>query len=355
VTLLDELTTSTPDTALDRFRTGALAAAVMDAGPEQLAARVDATVTRLCGGATVCLRVGNPLRAPLTLERILIQIAGAETDLVIDGDSGTLRRALAQRGSRILFVIEQAETLHPPVLLVLQQMLLTPASSMEVRVLLAGAPALHDLLHHCALAAKLGPIRNMLDLASPPDQPDQLFDPPELDEPELDAPEPAEAVPLPSAQPAVIAAPPPPAPIIPVPKQSQPWPVTDAALAASPEQAAARRLAVEGEAALAELRAKVSHDFHPIRPVRRRRSADRALFWVIASVGVLIVLAAAATTVLTWPRLLDLMGPEPFAHAEAVILRGGVRVQGGMAIAWREFLLWFGKAWAEFQLWVRSF
>ncbi len=77
-------------------RETALRALVAEAGPD---ARV--------------IRVGNPLRAPLTIERILIQTGLVEAGLLTDEEADQAMQQLFRRndGDRTLLVIEQAETL----------------------------------------------------------------------------------------------------------------------------------------------------------------------------------------------------------------------------------------------------
>ena len=65
--------------------------------------------------STRVVRVGNPLRAPLTLDRILIQLAGPESDLPSGEDARTVLGTVMQHhagAAHVLLCIEQAETLH---------------------------------------------------------------------------------------------------------------------------------------------------------------------------------------------------------------------------------------------------
>jgi hypothetical protein len=78
---------------------------------------LDALLDTLADGRTRFARATNPLRARLTLERLLIQVIvnypdGTETA------PGIIRRIAERRGdeTRVLLVIERAETLHPDVL-----------------------------------------------------------------------------------------------------------------------------------------------------------------------------------------------------------------------------------------------
>lgn len=148
----------TVNPAAKRLQAGADGALVIERDPERRAQLVDAAV--LAGRRGPCLRIANPLRAPLTLERILFQIAGDETTLSFDGNAALLSRSLAQRGDHVLLVINQAETLHLPVLYVLQQLMAAPRAS--VQLLLAGDARLLALLQHSPLAHKLARLREQL-------------------------------------------------------------------------------------------------------------------------------------------------------------------------------------------------
>ena len=96
------------------------------------------------------VRVGNPLRSPLTLDRILMQVAGPDGDIIL-GQDATVVQAITRRQAqetRVLLVIEQADTLHPAALRSLQAM--TPHFKQDgqpaLRVAFVGRTAFRDLL-----------------------------------------------------------------------------------------------------------------------------------------------------------------------------------------------------------------
>ena len=67
-----------------------------------------------CPQSARVLRVGNPLRSPLTIERILIQAGKEEVGLLTDDAADEAIQRLCQRRSgetQVVLVIEQAETL----------------------------------------------------------------------------------------------------------------------------------------------------------------------------------------------------------------------------------------------------
>ena len=96
------------------------------------------------------VRVGNPLRSPLTLDRILMQVAGPDGDVIL-GQDATVVQAITRRQAqetRVLLVIEQADTLHPAALRSLQAM--TPHFKQDgqpaLRVAFVGRTAFRGLL-----------------------------------------------------------------------------------------------------------------------------------------------------------------------------------------------------------------
>ena len=79
---------------------------------------VSELVASVAGPDVRVVRVGNPLRSPLTLDRILMQVAGPDGDVILGQDAAVVQaitRRQAQE-TRVLLVIEQADTLHPAAL-----------------------------------------------------------------------------------------------------------------------------------------------------------------------------------------------------------------------------------------------
>lgn len=123
----------------------ALRALVAEAGPD---ARV--------------IRVGNPLRAPLTIERILIQTGLVEAGLLTDEEAGQAMQQLLRRddGDRTLLVIEQAETLSQAALQTLARLAHGSAGQAALlQVVFVGEPAFAGLV---LATPDAGPIRAAL-------------------------------------------------------------------------------------------------------------------------------------------------------------------------------------------------
>ena len=150
------------------------------------------------------IRVGNPLRAPLTIERILIQTGLVEAGLLTDAEAGqAMQQLLQRRGSRTMLVIDQAETLSQPALQAIAR-LAPPATARAAdhaeapHIVLAGRPAFAELVR---ATPDVGPIRDAL-----PRLPGLLQAEPSAGAlPQVDDPPPAAPQPLP----------PPPAPGVP--------------------------------------------------------------------------------------------------------------------------------------------
>lgn len=122
-----------------------------DAGARTTA--LDTALRGLERAGAFIVRVANPLRTPLTMERILIQVAGFQTDLTQGEDTDTLMRTVIARlhtgRERLVLSVEQAETLHPMALILLDQI----ARPLEVggpapQILLTGTPAFARMLGH---------------------------------------------------------------------------------------------------------------------------------------------------------------------------------------------------------------
>ncbi len=94
-------------------------------------------------------RVTNPLRARLTLERLLIQVINGGPE-ALEGSPATIIRRIADRRAqetRVVLIIERAETLHPEVLRFLGQTAsLFPDGVPQLQVVFVGQPAFQQLL-----------------------------------------------------------------------------------------------------------------------------------------------------------------------------------------------------------------
>lgn len=127
------------------------------------AADLNAVLAELRPPQVRVIRVGNPLRSPLTLERILIQVAGPEGEVFGGDDARLIVRAIAeQQGqeSHVILVIEQADTLHIKVLRSLQAMspYFTQDGIPTLQILFVGRPAFLALL----AGVELTPLREDL-------------------------------------------------------------------------------------------------------------------------------------------------------------------------------------------------
>jgi hypothetical protein len=128
-------------------------AAIITADPLSRSAGLQAALAAMLEEGVALVRVGNPLSAPLSLIRILIQL-----ELVSDGEGSSgdddvrlgqlLERHRTVQG-RVGLIIEQAETLEPAALFALQQLVSGPGS---VLVLFVGQPAFWELLEDTHLA-----------------------------------------------------------------------------------------------------------------------------------------------------------------------------------------------------------
>jgi hypothetical protein len=94
-------------------------------------------------------RVTNPLRARLTLERLLIQVIQGNMDDIANDPAAIIRRIAERRQdeTRVVLVIERAETLHPEVLRFLgRTAALFPDGVPRLQVLFVGRPEFRPLL-----------------------------------------------------------------------------------------------------------------------------------------------------------------------------------------------------------------
>ena len=121
------------------------------------------------GPGTRVVRVGNPLRAPLTIERILIQSGQMEAGLLTDDAADQAMHRLCHRRdgeARVLLAIDQAETLSPAALRTLVRTAAPsgpprpPQGSVQadLHVVFIGTPAFAALL----AAPGLEPLRDAL-------------------------------------------------------------------------------------------------------------------------------------------------------------------------------------------------
>ncbi|HEY0205144.1 MAG TPA: hypothetical protein VGC15_13460 [Acetobacteraceae bacterium] len=124
-----------------------------------------ALLAGLAPGARI-LRVGNPLRSPLTIERILIQSGQPAVGMLTDEAAEDALQRLCLRHpseSRVVLVIDQAETLNAVAIRILSRLVAPggrPSAGMAalLHVVLVGLPSFKQLLKDKAAA----PIRDAL-------------------------------------------------------------------------------------------------------------------------------------------------------------------------------------------------
>ena len=84
----------------------------------QREAGIESLMDAIADNGTRFVRATNPLRARLTLERLLIQVIQGYPDASAGNPAAIIRRIAERRGdeTRVVLIIERAETLHPEVL-----------------------------------------------------------------------------------------------------------------------------------------------------------------------------------------------------------------------------------------------
>ncbi len=115
----------------------------------QRAAALELLLDTVADPYTRFARATNPLRARLTLERLLIQVIQGPTEGLAADPVQLIRRIAERRGSetRVVLVIERAETLHPEVLRVLSRTAAYfPDAVPRLQVLFTGRPEFRPLL-----------------------------------------------------------------------------------------------------------------------------------------------------------------------------------------------------------------
>ena len=153
------------------------------------------------GPDTRLIRVGNPLRAPLTIERILIQTGLVEAGLLTDEETDAAVQQLLRRDDPTTLVIEQAETLSPAALQTLARLALVPAPwfagrAVPLHVVFAGKPGFAGLV---LATPDVGPIRDALPHV--PEAEPAIPALPEADDRAPAVPQPPTPFPQPGAQP----------------------------------------------------------------------------------------------------------------------------------------------------------
>ena len=121
--MVEKLYLAPGDAALERLRQREPFATILAYDAIVRSAALEGALRSLSNTGVHIIRLANPLRAPLTLERILIQLAGFQDEMSHGEDTDSVLRAVLsqlQAGrDRMVISIEQAETLHPMALLLL--------------------------------------------------------------------------------------------------------------------------------------------------------------------------------------------------------------------------------------------
>ncbi len=114
---------------------------VLDADDATRALAIQRVSRSATAGQALLIRVGNPRRAPFTLERLREGLADARGDRA--ADAGIRRLCHPRHGERrIVLIIEQAETLVMAALVALQSAALEAATSAHpLQIVFAGTPA----------------------------------------------------------------------------------------------------------------------------------------------------------------------------------------------------------------------
>ena len=148
---------------------------LLGSGPQH-EQEVRSLLATLAPGARI-IRVGNPLRSPLTIERILIQGGQPEVGLLADdaAEEALQRLCLRRPGdSRVVLVIDQAETLSTSAIRILSRLVAPggrPSAGMAalMHVVLVGLPSFKQLVKDKAAA----PIRDAISSKGGPPLQDQ--------------------------------------------------------------------------------------------------------------------------------------------------------------------------------------
>ena len=154
--------------ALDLLRAREPFAAILVYDDSARAVALDTALAGLTRLGAHVVRIANPLRTPLTMERVLIQLAGFQTDLRLGEDTDALMRTVIDKlqagHNRLIVSVEQAETLHPMALILLDQIARPPEpGGRSPQVLLTGTPAFARVLGH----PLLGRMRDVLRIGTP--------------------------------------------------------------------------------------------------------------------------------------------------------------------------------------------
>jgi len=166
--MVEKLYLAPGDAALERLRQREPFATILAYDAIVRSAALEGALRSLSDTGVHIIRLANPLRAPLTLERILIQLAGFQDEMSHGENTDSVLRAVLSQlqggRDRMVISIEQAETLHPMALLLLDQ-IARPAEpgGPSPQILFTGTPAFARALGH----PLLGRMRSVLGIGTP--------------------------------------------------------------------------------------------------------------------------------------------------------------------------------------------
>jgi len=136
--------------AIANLRAGHAFTCLSSDDPAERTALLHAVMDDISDVDTRFVHVCNPLRAPLTIERVFMQAAGPEAEVRLERDGAALTAMLtaqAAHDKRLIVVIEQPETLDAEALAVLHRMAPSFAEAQpRVQVLFCGPLAFAALL-----------------------------------------------------------------------------------------------------------------------------------------------------------------------------------------------------------------
>lgn len=122
---------------------------LLAADERQLATALDSLMDAIADPNTRFARATNPLRARLTLERMLIQVIQGDPDELQGDPAAIIRRIADRRGdeTRVILIIERSETLHPEVLRFFgHTATLFPDGTPRLQILFVGRPEFRAML-----------------------------------------------------------------------------------------------------------------------------------------------------------------------------------------------------------------
>ncbi|MBV8915244.1 MAG: hypothetical protein JOZ05_19675, partial [Acetobacteraceae bacterium] len=111
--------------AVENLRAGNAFTCVLSDDPDERAILLQSVIDAAADMETRFVRVCNPLRAPLTIERVFLQAVGPDAEVRLERNGEALTRILAARfadETRLIVAIEQAETLDSDALQALHDM-----------------------------------------------------------------------------------------------------------------------------------------------------------------------------------------------------------------------------------------